>query len=265
MLVAVTGAGGRIGTILATQLPERFSLRPVTRPPARPGGVAADLADPGSLAAAFRGCDAVIHLAAVAHTDASWEEILATNIAGCRNVFEAARMSGVPRVVLASSNHVVGMLEEEAGPALYELGDPRVLDHRAELRPDSLYGVSKAFGEALARYHVERHGMASVCLRIGSVVDAPDPGTVPAAADVWHVTPPEVVTRLRATWLSHRDCAALFAAALEAPVRWAVVYGTSANPRHIWDLAHARDTIGYVPADAAPAWLWPDVAAEGAG
>jgi NAD+ dependent glucose-6-phosphate dehydrogenase len=148
------------------------------------------------------------------------------------------------------------MHEEDARPELYELDDGRVIGVEADVRPDSLYGASKAFGEALARFHVDRHGMTCVCLRIGSVVDAPDPGDAPPGTDVWSVTPREVRRRLRATWLSHRDCASLFAAGLDAPVRWAVAYGASANPRRIWDIESAREAIGFVPADAAPGWLW---------
>jgi len=262
MLVAVTGARGRIGTILRARLADRYQIRPVTRAPAVDRGVIAELADADGLAAAFRGCDAVIHLGGAAATDAPWDRVLADNIAGCRNVFEAARVSGVRRVVFASTNHVVGMHEEDARPELYELGVPRVIGLGDDVRPDSLYGVSKVFGEAFGRYHVERHGMICVCLRIGSVVAAPDPGDGPPGTDVWSVTPPEVRRRLRATWLSHRDCAGLFAAALEAPVRWAVAYGTSANPRQIWDVAGARDTIGFVPVDSAPAWLWSSTGSE---
>lgn len=256
MRVAITGAAGRIGRILRARLPRDLALVPVAREPGIADGRVADLADLPGLVQAFAGCDALVHLAANADPDAGWERILADNVAGTRNAFEAARVAGVRRLVFASTNHVVGVFEESSGPDLYRLDDPRQLDHRAEVRPDSLYGVSKVFGEALARYHVDHHGMEAVCLRIGSVVDAPDPADAASGQDVWSVTPAEERRRLRATWLSHADTARLVDRALRAPVSWAVVYGTSGNPRTIWDLAHARETIGYVPADAAPTWLW---------
>lgn len=159
-------------------------------------------------------------------------------------------------MILASSNHVVGMVEAEAGPSLYELHDPRVLDHHADLRPDSLYGVSKAFGEALARYHVDRDGLEAggPAHRLGR--GCPGSGTVPAGADVWAVTPPAEGRWLRGDLAEPPRLRGPVRGGPGCAVRWAVVYGTSANPRRIWDLEHARGAIGYVPQDAAPRWLW---------
>lgn len=257
MRVAITGAAGRIGRILRARLPAgEFDVVPISRASGIPGGRIAELSDLDGLTAAMRGCDALVHLAANPSPEATWDAVLADNVIGTRNAFEAARRAGVRRLVFASSNHVVGMFEELADPDLYALDDPRQLDHHAELRADSLYGVTKAFGEVLARYLVDHNAMAAVCLRIGSVVDAPDPAEAAPGEDVWSVTPPEERARLRATWLSHADTARLVAAALRAPTRWAIVYGTSGNPRQIWDLEHAREAIAYVPRDAAPRWLW---------
>ncbi len=59
--------------------------------------------------------------------------------------------------------------------------------------------------------------------------------------------------RLRAVWLSRRDCAELIARCLEVEdVPWAIVYGVSANSRRFWDLEHARELLGWEPQDAAP-------------
>jgi nucleoside-diphosphate-sugar epimerase len=171
-------------------------------------------------------------------------------------VFEAARRSGVRRVVYASSNHVIGMYEAESAPALYEIDDPRTFDALVPVRPDSLYGASKVFGEALGRLYADRHGMQVVCLRIGAVRDDDDPTNVEAGRPfepLPELSREDARKRLRAVWLSHRDCAALVQAAIEADVSWAVVYGTSANPRTIWDLEGARELLGYHPRDAAPA------------
>jgi nucleoside-diphosphate-sugar epimerase len=148
------------------------------------------------------------------------------------------------------------MFELDADATLYDLDDPRSIDHLTEPRPDSLYGVSKLFGEALGRYHVERNGLECVCLRIGTVLAGADPADGGDGSDgPWAGMEPARQRRLRATWLSHRDCADLVHRALVAPCRWAVVYGTSANHRRLWDLEHAREAIGYEPRDTAPAWL----------
>ena len=158
---------------------------------------------------------------------------MSSNIVGTYNVFEAARLARVDRVVFASSNHVVGMFEVDSGPSLYRLNDRRMIDHREEVRPDSLYGTSKVFGEALGRYYAEHHDMSVVCLRIGSVLpdDDPDGPSVAEGSGWLGLSVADRYRRLRATWLSQRDCGRLVASALDAEVGWAVVFGTSANPR----------------------------------
>ena len=165
--------------------------------------------------------------------------MLSTNISGTRNVFEAARDAGVAQVVFASSNHVVGMYEAEGAPGIYAPDDPTLIAEDAEMRPDSLYGVSKGFGELLGRYYVERHGLRVICLRIGWV---------------WHIdATPNNHARAEAIWLSQRDCAQLVARAIDADhVRWAVVYGISDNPRAFWSLRAARGVLGFEPQDSAP-------------
>src|SRR4051794_1203857 len=167
--VLVTGAEGTIGTAVREFLSDRYDLRSLTRDPASFPSVVADITDLDALEAAFAGMDAVVHLAASPSVSTPWAEILPNNLVGTYNVFEAARRAGVSRVVYASSNHAIGMYEVEAAPDLYALDDPRVFDEMVDVRPDSLYGVSKIYGEALARLYVERHGLTAVCLRIGTV------------------------------------------------------------------------------------------------
>ena len=238
--VLVTGAEGVIGSAVRCHLADRYELVSLTRTSEEFPSVVADIACLEQVEPAFEGVDAVVHLAAAASVDSSWDDVLRDNIAGTRNVFEAARRAGAGTVVYASSNHAVGRWELEHAPGLYALDDPLRLDELAELRPDSLYGVSKAFGEVLGRYYAETFRMRVVCLRIG---------TVRADDDPCASSRPE---RLRATWLSRRDCCELIACALEAEhVSFAVVYGTSDNPRQIWSLDGAR-ALGYEPQDAAP-------------
>ena len=254
----MTGAGGTIGSVLIRELSDRYDFVPIDRSGAAADGwQVADLADLEGLGRAFAGCRAVVHLAAATDVSTPWEEVLSSNIVGTYNVFEAARLAGVERVVFASSNHVVGMFEVASGPSLYRLDDPRMIDHREEIRPDSLYGTSKAFGEALGRYYAEHYDMSVVCLRIGSVLpdDDPDGPSVAEGSGWLGLSVADRYRRLRATWLSQRDCGRLVASALDAEVGWAVVFGTSANPRRIWDLEHAREAIGYEPQDSAPEWL----------
>jgi nucleoside-diphosphate-sugar epimerase len=226
----------------------------LTHRPADFPSFVADVADLDAILPAFEGAQAVVHLAGSANVLSPWEDVLQNNIIGTYNVFEAARRAGVERIVYASSNHAIGGYEIDGAPALYELDDPRVYDHTAEVRPDSLYGVSKIYGEALGRYYHDAFGLKVYCLRIGSVRadNTSRPEHIEREARWLDLTSEQKRKRLRATWLSQRDCVALIARCLdvEEPT-WAVVYGISNNPRKFWDLSHAREALGFEPRDSA--------------
>lgn len=219
MTVTLTGAAGRIGTALRERLPALgWDVRGFDRNPV-PGGVVGDITSPDDLDRAFAGADAIVHLAGVP-SEAPWPRIRDANLDGLVQVFEAARRAGVGRVVYASSNHAVGFTP--VTPALAPDAPPR---------PDTLYGVSKVFGEALGRYYADRYGMQVACLRIGTFADRPrDLRTLP-------------------TWLSPDDCARLVDACLRTTsLTYALVWGISANTRRTYDLAPGR-ALGYRPED----------------
>lgn len=257
--VLVTGAEGQIGGAMREYLPQRedFDVRFMTRTPKDFESVIGDVSDLESILPAFEGVDVVVHMAGKSSISATWEELLPNNLVGTYNVYEAARRGGVGAVIYASSNHAVGMYEVEGAPEIFALDDTRSIDHTAELRPDSLYGVSKIYGEAIARYYLEIHGIRSFCLRIGACRDDDNPVSEkvltqnPAHLDLQ--TPEERRIRMRAGWLSRRDCAQLVTRCIDADdIRWAVVYGISNNPRQFWDISHARELLGYAPEDSAP-------------
>jgi nucleoside-diphosphate-sugar epimerase len=253
--VAITGAAGTIGRVLGEGLAADYDLRLLTRRPADVPSVVVDLGDLDGLTRHLEGVDAVVHLAAAATLEASWEAVLDANLVGAYNVFEASRINGVDLVVLASSNHAIGMYEIDNAPDLYRLDNDLCWDEHVDVRPDSLYGVSKVFGEALGRFYADMHGLRVICLRIGSVVADDDPRSerVSAGASWMQLEPDDARSRLRATWMSHRDCTQLVRRCLEATdVDWAVAYGISDNPRQFWDLGSARKLLGYAPADRAP-------------
>ena len=107
-------------------------------------------------------------------------------------MYEAARLSGVKRVVFASSNHAVGNypLRQDPYKAIYDgrIGEVRrpfpPITHEM-LRPDSYYGVSKAFGESLGSFFHDEYGISIICLRIGWVMTPDDPAFSPAALSLW--------------------------------------------------------------------------------
>ncbi len=250
--ILVTGAEGVIGAAVREHLAERYELVSLTLTPQEFPSHVGDISELDAIRPAFENVDAVVHLAASPAIETPWDDVLRNNIVGAYNVFEAAREAGVARVVFASSNHAVGMYELDGAPALYDVDDERSYDHTAEIRPDSLYGVSKAYGEALGRMYMERHGLRVFCLRIGAVRANDDP-TAPTPNPLIDLDADGRRNRLRAVWLSRRDCAELIARCLDVEdVSWAIVYGVSGNPRRFWDLNHARELLGWEPQDAAP-------------
>jgi nucleoside-diphosphate-sugar epimerase len=256
--VLITGAAGRIGTLLRERLTERYELHSLTHRPANFPSHVASVANLDAIRPAFEGMDAVVHLAVSSGKDWNdWRGALADNIGGTRNVCEAARLAGVGSVIFTSTNHVVSGYEIETGPSLYDLDDPRVIDERAEIRPDSVYGYSKAAGEAICRYYADVHGLRAFVLRIGWVIPQDDFRLVNFALE--QAPPLDEAgkrARLRALYLSHHDCAELVAACLDADdVRFGIYYGISNNPRQFYDLANAARDLNWRPRDSAPAEL----------
>lgn len=253
--VLITGAEGNIGTRLRQNLAELYELRALTREPADFPSHAADIADLDAILPAFAGIDAVVHLAASPAVETPWPDILHNNLIGTYNVFEAARRSGVRQLVFASSNHAVGMYEVEAAPGIYRSGSGLMVDEHAPPRPDSLYGVSKAYGEALGRYFSEQHGLSVYCLRIGSVRRDDDPRSDavrngPGPSWLPKMTPEQRLGRLQAVWCSHADLARLIDACLRAEqIRFGIYYAVSDVPYRFWSLDNAFADLGWWPHD----------------
>jgi uronate dehydrogenase len=220
----ITGAGGTVGTMLRPGLKglathtRLLDLRSLTAE-ANEEVIVGDVAELAVARRAIAGCDACVHLAAIP-VEAPFEEILHANIQGTWSIFEAARREGCERMVFASSNHATGFY-----PITQRIGPGDVV------RPDSYYGVSKVFGEALGSMYHDKFGLRVACVRIGSALPEP------------------VDERNLSTWLSPGDLARLVTACLTAPeLGFAIVYGASANRRGWWDLEPGRK-LGYEPQD----------------
>jgi uronate dehydrogenase len=225
--VLLTGAAGGVGRRLRRLLPPVYPevrLTDIAKPPDLAPSetfLAADLADLAQVEAVVDGVDGIVHLGGHS-VEGPWETILQANIVGCYNLFEAARRKGVKRIVFASSNHTVGFYPRH-----------RRIGTDVPVRPDSRYGVSKAFGEALGALYADKHGLRVLCLRIGNVADVP--------AD----------HRRLAIWLSPEDLLQLIRIGLEHPdLRYEIFYGASRNERAWWDNARAS-AYGYRPAGRA--------------
>jgi uronate dehydrogenase len=220
--VLITGAAGDIGTRLRGLLKDVYRLRlsDLKRPADLRNDehfIQADLSDAVALGEAVEGVDGIVHLGGISG-EAPWEAMLQSNIIGCYNLFETARRHNVARVVFASSNHAVGFYPRS-----------RRISVNAPVRPDSRYGMSKAFGEAVAALYAFKHGLRVTCLRIGNVTDTP--------AD----------RRRLSIWVAPQDLVQLIRIGLEHPeIRYEIFFGASDNARTFWD-NEAAFRFGYRP------------------
>ncbi len=222
--ILLTGAAGGVATQIRPLLREHYRLRLSDRaaaPDPTPDEevATADLGDLEALRRAVAGVDGIIHLGGKA-VEAEWDIIHDANIVGCYNLYEAARLEGVKRIVFASSNHAVGF---------YPRSETIGID--TPVRPDTRYGLSKAFGEGLGALYAYKYGAEVLSIRIGNVTAEP------------------MDRRRLAIWQSPRDFVQLVRIGLEHPdIRHEIVYGMSDNKRAWWDNANAY-RLGYRPAD----------------
>jgi uronate dehydrogenase len=223
----LTGAAGRLGRWLRPHLLARYgAVRAsdiVSPAPALPGETLSkvNLANAKAVDRLVAGAGRIIHFGGISF-EADFKDINAANILGTYNLFEAARRHGAGPIVYASSNHATGFYTR----------DDR-LDGEATPRPDSLYGVSKAFGENLASLYVDKYGLDIACLRIGTAAPTPrEP-------------------RALSTWQSYPDLLRMIEACFAAPkLGFTVLYGVSANKQRWWSNAHAPH-VAYAPQDNA--------------
>lgn len=226
--IALSGAGGQLGSVVRAALvargtPLRSAAGSKALVPLVDGEdvMHGDLRDPAVVDRLLQGVDVLIHFAGTS-VERPLPEIIENNLRGLVEVYEGARRQGVKRIVFASSNHAIGM---------YPVTEHLSLD--CELRPDGFYGLSKVWGEALARMYWDKHGIESVCVRIGSCLERP--------------TEP----RHLSTWFGHRDLLHFLDRCVEAEnVGFLTIWGVSANTRSWWDNSGA-ERLGYQPTQNA--------------
>lgn len=226
--VALSGAGGQLGRFLRPALLDRgVDLRSAggrsSLEPLRPGEdlCHGDLRDPAAVDRLLAGVDVLIHMAGTS-VERPLPEVIENNLIGLHQVYEGARRHRVGRVVFASSNHAIGMHPVE-----------ETLGLECDFRPDGFYGLSKMWGEGLARLYWDKHGIESVCVRIGSAIERP--------------TEP----RHLSTWFGLDDLLQFTMRCIEAPaVGFLVAWGVSNNTRSYWRPVGC-ERLGYRPVQDA--------------
>lgn len=226
-LIALSGAEGNVGRVLRERLPARGyrvrsgSLSPLPPRSAGEDLVSGDLNDPAVVDRLLAGADVLIHMAGTS-VERPLPEIIDNNLRALVAVYEGARRHRVRRIVFPSSNHAVGMHPVD-----------QVLDVDVDLRPDGFYGLSKVWGEALARMYWDKHGIESVCVRIGTCIEKP--------LEVRHLS----------TWFGWDDLLHFVERCIEAPgIGFLQIYGVSANTRSYWRNDQSA-RLGYRPTQNA--------------
>src|SRR5262245_40463804 len=214
--VLITGATGDVGTHLSRELAGKYELRLSDKRPLKAKNfIKADISKMADALRITKGVDAIVHLGGYS-VEGSWEAILQANIVGCYNIFEAARRNGVKRIVFPTSNHATGFYRRD-----------QTIDHRVYPKPDSRYGVSKVFGEALGSLYADKYGMQFLMIRIGNVNPVP------------------LDKRRLSLWISPRDIALPVSIGIYQPgIKFEIVYGVSDNKRNWYDNSNAV-RLGY--------------------
>ncbi|MBC2600429.1 NAD-dependent epimerase/dehydratase family protein [Puniceicoccus vermicola] len=231
--VLVTGASGRIGSYFAQTWKDHYDLTLMVLPGSDTSSiegcgkiVEANLEDLDQLKDAIEGVDSVLHLAGDPSPKAEWGSLLSNNINGTYNLIQAAIDCKCRRLVYASSIHAISGFPVD-----------RQVHTDDSVNPGDLYGVSKCFGEALARYAAEQHKLSSIVVRIGACL------------------PKEKMTEEKSvkwinSFVSRRDISELFRCCIDDErLGFAILHGLSNNLFNRMDTSSARELVGYHPVD----------------
>ena len=226
--ILITGANGRVGSALVKyidRIGKSYTLRLADLTVTEERGIKVDVSDFASCKAACENVDIVIHLAGIPSPDSPFEQILPVNIVGTYNIFQASLEAGVKRVIFASSAQAIE-------------GYPLDIQVKTDMpvRPKNLYGVSKAYGEALAAYYAYQKNVEAVAIRIG-------------AFEYQHEWS-ELNSRDLSAWIEPNDLCSLIAKIIEANLTdnpFIIAHGISDNRFKRLDLSDTKRIFGYDP------------------
>ncbi|MBW1728583.1 MAG: NAD-dependent epimerase/dehydratase family protein, partial [Deltaproteobacteria bacterium] len=169
MKVAVTGAGGFLGRALVLKLLEsRHEPLAIIKKESDADRfddgslkiVCQDLSDGEGCAGIFKGCDAVVHCAALRRDFGSRREFERMNIETTRNVMDNALKEKVSRIIHISSTAIYGNERNHVGTDEEADYGERIVD---------LYTRSKIEGEKTVARMMEENGLPAIILRPGHI------------------------------------------------------------------------------------------------
>ena len=240
MKIGITGAEGTIGSVLRKGLSNKYKIISFTLQTQDFESVQIDLSNNNEIKGKFEGLDALIHLAADPRPEASWESVKKNNLEATYNVYNEVKNAGVKKIIFASTNHTQHGDTLLSTPETLDLKKNKILSLENNTNPDSLYAVSKLFGEDLGKYFSEQHKIKFIGLRIGWIVKGDDP-------TIMCGTPSE--DYLRSMYLSHRDCIQAFERALESSRDFLIAYAISNNSTKVFDLKETSRALNFYPED----------------
>lgn len=237
-VILITGAAGVIATILARALSGDHDLIGVdVVPSAEPKQFSEyhvlSVADRNAMLPLASQADYIIHLATGA--PAGWHGLIDAEINGTRNLIDGAISGDCRRLIIGSSNHVVGWHELDYLAGRDDAVVPLPVD--SPPRPDGLYACAKTFSEALGRAAAEWAGLPVSILRIGTVRAIDDPLRYLDEPGLSYIGKPEdVLHRLRLTWLSHPDLIRICRDEFAHPDTFRLRFAISAEDSPLWGI-----------------------------
>lgn len=226
--VLITGAGGRIGSVIVPMLSNTYNLRLLDtmklRPHKKEEVVTGDIRDAKFLQSAMEDVDAIVHLAAIPDEDDFYTKLMPINIEGTYTLLETARRCGVKKVILASTCQIA-----------FGYPNSTFVTTDMAVRPVNLYSCTKIFGEAVGRYYSDKFGMSIICLRIGYFQNY----------DSEFLQDSEV----RKKWCSPKDLVQIIEKSIDSKLKYGVFFAISNNKDRVWDIEDAKSKLNYDPVD----------------
>lgn len=158
--ILITGGAGKIGSHFITHNSNNYTLSVFDQKAPQDSNIEffeGDLSDKALLTKACNGVDLVIHLAGIPSADTPFDDVLAVNMLGTKNLLDSMMESGVSKIVFASSAQTIEGYDKDLQ-----------IDETMPTNPGNYYGVSKVFGESLLAYLSKEKGIKAICLRIAA-------------------------------------------------------------------------------------------------